>query len=352
MSSLLLFTALMLAATLPALADRYKDCSQLVNLDRTIRGCTRVIKRGESESRNYRAIAYSNRGNAYREKGKHDQAIEDYTNAIKLNPRYANAYYNRGLAYSYKGDNDKEIADYTQAIKLNPRLIDAYNNRGAAYEKKGQYDRAIADYNRALKLDPRRAKVYLNRGVAHAHKGSLDQAIADYTRAIKLNPRYEEAYFSRSLAYLSKGDYKNAVGDASTVIRLKPKAAEAFVLRGDAYHEKGDYLSAASNYRRALSLDLPDERVTQHKWLTAERLGECAALASALARSYADRDQQEVARRFWKMSADFQRTASGTIMIYRGFSQQKTEERVKNLGLSKLKDYWKKRSKRCLQLRS
>ena len=150
MARLLIVAALILAAPLPAAADRYKDCNQLKNLDRKIRGCTWVIKRGKRESRKDRAIAYSNRGLAYHEKGNDNQAIEDYTNAIQFNPSFSHAYYNRGLAHSSKGNYDHEIADYTQAINLNPRLVDAYNNRGVAYHKKGQYDRAIADYNRAL----------------------------------------------------------------------------------------------------------------------------------------------------------------------------------------------------------
>ena len=40
--------------------------------------------------------AYYNRGFAYEEKGEHDQAIADYTEAIRLKPDYAEAYYNRG----------------------------------------------------------------------------------------------------------------------------------------------------------------------------------------------------------------------------------------------------------------
>jgi tetratricopeptide (TPR) repeat protein len=153
----------------------------------------------------------------------------------------------------------------------------------------------------------------------------------------------------RGIAHIGKGNYEKAVADASTAIRLQPKNAEAFILRGDGYHSKGDYLSAASDYRRALSLDLPDERVTQHPRLAAGRLGECAAFASALARSYADRDQQELARRFWRMSAVFQRTQTGVSRLYPIFLKSKTEIEIKKLNMSQLKKHWKKLSKGCGQ---
>jgi len=50
----------------------------------------------------------------------------------------------RGSAYRFNGEYDQAIADYTQAIKIYPSP-GAYSDRGAAYNNKGEYDRAIAD---------------------------------------------------------------------------------------------------------------------------------------------------------------------------------------------------------------
>ena len=63
---------------------------------------------------------------AYGNKGEHDKAIADYTEAIRLNPKYAEAYYNRGVAYEDKGEHDKAIADFTEAIRLDPKYAKAY----------------------------------------------------------------------------------------------------------------------------------------------------------------------------------------------------------------------------------
>ena len=74
------------------------------------------------------------------------------------------AYYNRGVAYSDKGDTDRAIADFTEAIRLDPKYANAYVNRGVAYGDKGENDRAIADYTEAIRLDPKFAHAYCNRG--------------------------------------------------------------------------------------------------------------------------------------------------------------------------------------------
>jgi tetratricopeptide (TPR) repeat protein len=120
--------ALTLSAT-GAWADRYSDCDQTKDLDRSIRGCTQVIERGEQESRKNRAVAYNNRGLAYYKKGEHDRAIADFTESIALDPNDAEAYYNRGVVYGAKGEFDRAIADYDEVIALNPKNASAYSPR-------------------------------------------------------------------------------------------------------------------------------------------------------------------------------------------------------------------------------
>jgi tetratricopeptide (TPR) repeat protein len=128
------------------------------------------------------AAVYNNRGTVYVNKGDYDWAIADFNQAIRLDPNYAVAYDNRGVAYMRKGNNDMEftegadykrglmeydqaIADFTQAIRLNPNHVNAYKNRGYAYGNRGANDmklkvaeenfvRAIADFNQVLKLNP------------------------------------------------------------------------------------------------------------------------------------------------------------------------------------------------------
>ena len=69
----------------------------------------------------------------------------------------AEAYNNRGIAYQNKGDNDRAIADYSEAIRLNPKFADAFANRAWAYLSKKDADSAIADFTRAIELNPKDA---------------------------------------------------------------------------------------------------------------------------------------------------------------------------------------------------
>jgi len=59
-----------------------------------------------------RAKVLTHRGVAYGTQQRYDKAIEDFTMAIELSPKYANAYTNRGGVYAYKQQYTKAIEDY------------------------------------------------------------------------------------------------------------------------------------------------------------------------------------------------------------------------------------------------
>ena len=64
-----------------------------------------------------------------------------------------------------QGEYQEAIDDYTSAIKINPDDADAYVNRGAAYHNLGKHQEAIDDFNTAIKINPDYAKAYYNRGM-------------------------------------------------------------------------------------------------------------------------------------------------------------------------------------------
>jgi len=55
------------------------------------------------------------------DKGQRDRAIQDYDQAIRLNPNYAEAYYNRGTILHALGQQVRAAADFAKARQLNPK---------------------------------------------------------------------------------------------------------------------------------------------------------------------------------------------------------------------------------------
>lgn len=149
-----------------------------------------------------------------------DQAIADYSEAIRVDPKFATAYNNRGWALNEKKEHDQALVDLDEAIRLDPKLAYAYNNRGNVRRGKKDPDRAIADYTEAIRLDPKYVYAFNNRGNAYRDKRELDRAIVDYTEAIRLDARFARAYMNRGETYASKGQTAQAIADFRKVLEL------------------------------------------------------------------------------------------------------------------------------------
>ena len=133
------------------------------------------------------AQAYLQHGTQAHQRGNLDDAIEYYTEVIRLDPTDTStvsvAHYSRGVAYSEKGEVDRAIEDYTLALEFNSNFADAYHNRGYAYYEKGEFARATEDYNRAIQLKPDNVLYYKNRSMALLYLHEWEKAKADLTIA-------------------------------------------------------------------------------------------------------------------------------------------------------------------------
>lgn len=211
------------------------------------------------------AVDYFNRGNDHLNKNEYEKAASSYTEALRLDSRYASAYLNRARAHLNLNDFDKAINDCTEAIKINPKYAEAYHNRGTAHGRTGRYDEALVDVDRALTLNPQLAAAYFSRGVINNALGNNANAIADYTQAIKLQPQMGEAYYNRATSYVRYREYDRAIADYTRTISLKPDDAAPFWARGSAYAAKKKYDHAVEDLTKAISLAPKETRYYQKR---------------------------------------------------------------------------------------
>jgi tetratricopeptide (TPR) repeat protein len=95
------------------------------------------------------------------------------------------------LDFHAKGDNESyshAIEDYTEAIRLNSKSFNAYFKRGQIYLSQQKFYEAINDYTKAIEIDSKNADAYNDRGVAHSKKNERDLAIRDFRAALAINP--------------------------------------------------------------------------------------------------------------------------------------------------------------------
>ena len=182
-----------------ALAQSPRDWSQCIGredpmIDVVIEGCTAVIQSGQDPPQKL-ATAFDNRGVAYRLKGEYDRALQDYEQAIHLNPDNAHAYNNRGIIYRIKGNYDRAIADYDEAIWLKRGDFPAaFYNRALAYADKGEYEHSLTDFDVVMRFDAKNALALYARGLTLLKKGDAEAGKADISAAKAINPHIAEQF--------------------------------------------------------------------------------------------------------------------------------------------------------------
>ena len=198
-SIFVILAILVLLSAGSSLAQSPRDWSKCIGregpiVDVVIEGCTAVIQSNQDPPQKL-ATAFDNRGVAYRLKGEYDHALQDYEQAIRLNPDNANAFNNRGIIYRIKGDYDHAIADYGEAIWLkNSDFPAAFYNRALAYDDKGEYDRALTDFDVVMRFDEKNALALYARGLTLLKKGDAAAGKADIAAAKAINPNIAELF--------------------------------------------------------------------------------------------------------------------------------------------------------------
>ncbi|WP_074125688.1 tetratricopeptide repeat protein [Bradyrhizobium sp. NAS96.2] len=253
------------AVSQPAAADDRQEClkTSRETAAAAIAPCTRAIESGEYEGRDLSDL-YHHRGYTWSwtsAADRVDRAFEDYTEAIRVDPKAVSSLLNRANIYNERHDYDSAIVDANQAFESG--LSDhgkavGYQARGNAYQAKGDYDHAIADFSESIRLDANNKVTLVNRGNAYLAKGDPDRAIADYDQVIALNPKSAIAYYNRALAYRDKGDVDRVIGDCSQAIALFPRYRDAYLNRGYAYQIKKDFDRAIADYSQTIALDPQD----------------------------------------------------------------------------------------------
>jgi tetratricopeptide (TPR) repeat protein/predicted ATPase len=149
-------------------------------------------------------------------------AIDDFTQAIELNPDVADYYNVRGSCKYHLRDLKGAIDDYTQAIELNPDIANYYRNRGIAKYILLDHSGAVSDFDRAIELDTQHPTSYFWRGLIQHNRFNFVDANVDYTTAIELDPQLSDAYINRCISRYYSADYQGAISDFIQAIILKP----------------------------------------------------------------------------------------------------------------------------------
>lgn len=235
------------------------------------------------------ASEYFERGRSKARKDYYEDAIDDFTKAIEINPNYEEAYYHRAISKGLMGNYSGAIKDYDKVIEINPKNFEAYCFRGidkansknykgglsdlnksiflnpknaVAYSCRGEvkdkikdYPGGIMDYTKAIQLNSKNPDYFLYRGYSKGELKDYVGALADYNKAIQLGSEDYTAYLNRANMKVKLKYFKNALADYDKSIEINPESATTYYARGLAKDKLKDYEGAINDYDKTLQID-------------------------------------------------------------------------------------------------
>jgi tetratricopeptide (TPR) repeat protein len=279
-----------------------------------IASCTEVIKLipDYAEAHFYIGTARAQLGkktNGEDAKEHYKAAIRAFDEAIKR-CEDADYYRNRGAAKFLLGELDQEnaitlyndaINDFTEAIKLDPENATTYGNRAAAKFHLGEletnqgrakiaqsmYDEVIKDWTEAIKRAPNNANNiklglkpadgYYMRGILNlllgqskANQRNVEEArqyynaaISDFNEAAKLNPDGADVYYDKAINMLNPDDAITYLMRGA----MKSRRGKSKANQGDVAEAQLHYQGAIKDYQEAI--EQYEEAIKQNSVYTA-----------------------------------------------------------------------------------
>ena len=215
-----------------------------------LRGAELALRAALSRDSNL-ASARNYLGNIFLKQNRLDAAVQEYGEAIRLNPNLADAYYNLGLALHKQEQYQAAITAYRQALVVEPTMANANYNLGLALFQQGQNEEAIAAYQQSINLDKNNPNAYFNLGLALQEQGDTGKAIVAYREVLQLNPNNVAAYNNLGNLLAARGQTPEAIETFMQAIRQIPNNPSAYYKLGVAFYKQGEYKKAQQVLKRA-----------------------------------------------------------------------------------------------------
>lgn len=232
------------------------------------------------------AKKYFKAGEDFYAVNKFDDAINQFTKALELDPDYDKAYVQRAICYERLDDFTTAAKDYERALVFLDNDEEIYFMAGRAYYKSGQmgaalsklntalqmksnlleayqtriqvlialerYDEALEDCEKALHFKENEVNYY-NLGKVYEKLDMLDEAEDAYINSTQRNNNVLDSHLALAQLRYSKENYDFAMASVNQVLRINPSNKAGLILRSSIYAKQLNLTKAVDDVSVALT---------------------------------------------------------------------------------------------------
>jgi cellulose synthase operon protein C len=235
---------------------------------------------------NVRKQKFLESGNRYRDKGKLREAAIQYSNAIQVDPRFAEAHFQLGETYLKLKDGNRAFSELSRTVDLAPEnyaahielanLLLAYSHnpdgsQNQNYQEYLKQARTHLDILREKQPDsPDTHVVWANY---YSAQDNLASALQEMQKAIAADPNRTDSYLNLALLQLRAKLFDQAEINFKKAAEIGPKVMNAQLALGGFYQSRNRLAEAEQQFKHAVDVDPKDSapRAAYVRLLMAER---------------------------------------------------------------------------------
>ena len=185
------------------------------------------------------AEVYYRRGRRYLQNGQYEEAVREFSQAVRLKPDFARALDQIGLAYTLQRRSGKAIPYYKKAIAQAPENGVFLMHLGKTYMDLCDYAQAKRAYGRALELGVKRAKIYYDLGLVSERENELEAARSYFQQAIQVNSEFADPYCRLGAVLEKQGEQTEAAHLYQQALKRDPRHISTHYRLAQLYLKQG-----------------------------------------------------------------------------------------------------------------
>ncbi len=232
-------------------------------------GYTVVRKLSEDAANSAYARAAVVRGTAHLKARNTDNAINEFREALSLNPESAPGHMLLGYAYRQLGSYQmigEAKAELRQALALDPGLAGARYQLAKTYLDLGRPEKAKEALEEQREITQKVPRLMSLLGEVHRQLENPERSVRHNRRALKTDPSLAIAHYYLGLAYLDLDQDEDALRELNLATRSKDAEMTMFLTTGSIYLRKGALDHAVNLLEKAIQLE--PSTVQGRIWIT------------------------------------------------------------------------------------
>ncbi len=191
------------------------------------------------------------------ERGKYEESLSLYREALKGRDNLSMVHVNVGRALFALGKTDEAIGHYFNALKVDSTDFKAHNNLGVALITLGRTNEAIAAFQSAVQLAPTDHTFFANLGRLLVESGQTTKAIELYRQRVQRFPSDSVAHTQLGQLLFTSGNLNDALVHYKTAVSLSPQSIDARFGLAEIEAQLNNKAAAIEQWRQILILQ-PD----------------------------------------------------------------------------------------------